>query len=225
MADIFTSLGDFLGLNKGKATTDAANKNAAVLSGLNTTGNGYLSEATDLNKGLLSEVGKGANMYSDALGLNGADGSTAARDAFTTDPGYEFSRDQGVQALDRTAASRGALGGGGTGVDIANYVTNGANNQWSNWLANLAGFQQQLPGATGAVTAGLGNQTQFAEDMASGQMGANNQAAAGEEAGQGGLWSLLGNAASVVGAGVGAATGMSKLGAAKPAGFGGYGSF
>ncbi len=223
MADLFTSLGDFLGLNKGRATTDAANKNASLLSDLNTTGNGYLSQATDLNKGLLGEVSKGANMYSDALGLNGADGSTAAKDAFTTDPGYQFSQDQGIQALERTGASRGALGGGGVGVDLANYVTNGANQQWSKWLDSLSGFQAQLPGATGAVTAGLGNQTQFAEDMASGQMGANNQAAAGQEAGQGGLWSLLGNAAGVVGAGVGAATGMKKLG--QPAGFGGYGSF
>lgn len=219
MADFLTSVGDFLGLNKGKATTDAANKNAGLLSDLATTGNANLNQSKDLTLSQLGQVQNGATMYQNALGLNGQSGNDAASSAFTTDPGYEFSRDQGIQALERTAASRGDVGGGGLSTDLAGYVTNGANQQYGNWLSNLSGFQSQLPGATGAATQSLGDLTNFAGDIASGQMGANNQAASGEEAGQGGLWNLLSNAAGVVGAGVGAATGLSGLG-----GYGGFGA-
>lgn len=223
MADFLTSIGDFLGLNKGKATTSAAQQNQGLLSDLANTGNANLNQAKDLTFGQLGQVQNGATMYQNALGLNGQAGNTAASSAFTTDPGYQFSQDQGINALMRTAAARGDVGGGGLSTDLAGFVTNGANQQYGNWLSQLGNFQSQLPGATSQATGSLGDLTNFAGDIASGNMAANNQAAAGTEAGQGGLWNLLGNAAGVVGAGVGAATGFGKP---KPQpGFGGYGAF
>lgn len=228
MADFLTSIGDFLGLNKGKATQDAAGKNATLLSDLAKTGNANLNQAKDLTMGQLGQVQNGATMYQDALGLNGAAGNAKASAAFTTDPGYQFSQDQGIQALMRTAAARGDVGGGGLSTDLAGYVTNGANQQYGSWLSNLSNFQSQLPGATAQTTGSLGDLTSFAGDIASGRTAVNNQRAAGAEAGQGGLWDLANNVANVAGTFVGASTGM---GGKKPTpasyspGFGGYGSF
>jgi hypothetical protein len=223
MADFLTSIGDFLGLNKGKATQDAAGQNAALLSDLAKTGNANLNQAKDLTMGQLGQVQNGATMYQNALGLNGSSGNAAASSAFTTDPGYQFSQNQGIQALMRTAAARGDVGGGGLSTDLAGYVTNGANQQYGNWLSNLSNFQSQLPGATAQATGSLGDLTSFAGDIASGRTAANNQRAAGAEAGQGGLWDLANNVASVAGS----AFGLKKpgVGAAATPGFGGYGSF
>lgn len=217
-------LGDFLGLNKGQATQDAATKNAALLDQLQQTGGSIYGQANDINQNLLGEVGKGANLYSDALGINGATGNANAVDAFHVSPGYQFGVDQGTRALMRTAAARGEVGGGGLGIDLAKYVTGTANNEFGNWLDRLGGFQQQLPGATAQATGALDTLGQFNSDITSGRMASNNQAASGQEASQGGLWNLLGNVAGVAGAGIGAATGLKKLGQPAPT-FTGYGTY
>ena len=82
MADLLTSIGDFLGLNKGKATQQAADANKSVLSGLDTTGTGYLDQALGNSQSLLDLGKSGSTMYANALGLNGADGTAAARSAY-----------------------------------------------------------------------------------------------------------------------------------------------
>lgn len=223
MADFWTSIGDFLGLNKGKATTSAADQNAGLLSDLETKGTGYLNSALDNNQSLIDLYRPGAQLYGDALGINGAQGNANATAAFQHSPGYQQALDEGTQQILRTAAARGDLGGGGVGVDLMKYGVGAADQDYNNWLSGLSGYNGLLSSATGATNGSLGDLAQFAEDITSGRMGANNQAAAGQEAGQGGLWNLLGNAASVVGAGVGAATGMNKLGSG--GGFTGYGTY
>jgi hypothetical protein len=50
----------------------------------------------------------------DILGLNGPDAATAARDRFQTSPGYQWSLDQGLRAIDAGAASTGMLRSGAT---------------------------------------------------------------------------------------------------------------
>lgn len=197
-------LGDFLGLNKGQATQDAAAKNQAVIDQLKQTGGSIYGQANDINQNLLGEVGKGANLYSDALGINGAPGNANATAAFQHSPGYQQALDEGTQQILRTASARGDLGGGGVGVDLMKYGVGAANNDYGNWLTRLGGFQQQLPGVTGQATGALDTLGQFNSDIASGTMANNNMSASGQEAGQGGLWTLLGNTAGVVGAAVGA---------------------
>lgn len=192
-------LGDFLGLNKGKGTEGAASANQNILTQLQQTGGGYLDQANQNSQNLLGQAQSGATMYANALGLNGAAGNTAATSAFQTNPGYEFSLDQGENALERTAASRGQLASGQSGIDLQNYGINTADNAYQQWLGNLAPYNSELSGATSGANTSLDNLTDFAGTIAGGQSAANNQAAAGQEAGQGGLWNILGNIAGIAG--------------------------
>jgi hypothetical protein len=83
-----------------------------------------------------------AGMYSDALGLNGADGNTRAETAFKTSPGYEFRVNQGLDAIDRRAASRGMLASGNTAIDTLDYAGGLASQEYGGWLDRLAGQQE-----------------------------------------------------------------------------------
>ena len=86
--------------------------------------------------------GAAAGLYGDALGLGGADGTTRATGAFQTSPGYNFMVDQGLQALDRRAASRGMLASGNNQIDTLGYVSGLANQEYGNWLDRLDAEQK-----------------------------------------------------------------------------------
>ena len=79
-------------------------------------------------------------MQANALGLNGAAGNEAATNAFQAGPGYQFALDQGLQALNRNAASRGMLASGNNSMDINKYAQGVANQEYGNWLNNLGNF-------------------------------------------------------------------------------------
>lgn len=82
-----------------------------------------------------------SGLYSDALGVNGAAGNTRATDAFQVSPGYEFQVNQGLDALDRRAASRGMLASGNNQIDTLGYAGGLANQEYGSWLDRLAGQQ------------------------------------------------------------------------------------
>src|SRR5688572_13647828 len=44
----------------------------------------------------------GANMYANALGLNGPNGNATAQSAFQAGPGYQFGVDQALQSVQRS---------------------------------------------------------------------------------------------------------------------------
>lgn len=83
-----------------------------------------------------------AGMYSDALGLNGAGGNARAETAFKVSPGYEFRVNQGLDALDRRAASRGMLASGNNQIDTLDYAGGLASQEYGGWLDRLAGQQE-----------------------------------------------------------------------------------
>jgi hypothetical protein len=113
---------------------------------------------------LATQYGKGAGLYADALGINGAAGTANARSAFQQAPGYETTLNAGIDAVNRRANAAGMLVGGNANRDAADYAGNLANQGYNSWLTNLAGFNPlQLSATQGAAT---GNQ-------------ANNQALAG----------------------------------------------
>jgi len=100
------------------------------------------------------ESGVKANAaYTDAVGLNGAEGRARAMDAFRTMPGYEFTRDQGMDAIMRSAAARGGLASGNTSVDLMKYATGYADQTFGNYLDRLHRTVQ------GGHTAAQGMQT------------------------------------------------------------------
>ena len=181
----FDAIADGLGLNKGKATTKAAQQNMGVIDDLETLGTGYLTDARGITSDYLDYGQTGANAYSDALGLNGAEGSAAAQERFTTSPGYDFALEQGLQGIQRLGASQGRMQSGNTDIDLLKYGVGAANDEWGRYLDRLGGYQNVYASGVAADTGSLNNLTDFGSSVASARMGANNQVAGGKEAGQG----------------------------------------
>jgi hypothetical protein len=80
---------------------------------------------------------KGFDLYSDALGVNGKDAAWAVQDKFTQTPGYQFTLDQGLEAIDRVGSSRGDLSGGQTSLDLVKYAEGLADQEYDDYLAGL----------------------------------------------------------------------------------------
>jgi hypothetical protein len=113
-------------------------------------------------------LSKLAGMYgvgSGTTATTGAAGSTTGDQAyggFFTSPGYQFRLDQGNQAVQRSAASRGLLASGATVKAIDRYSQGLASSEYNNFsdrLAQIAGFGQNATNATVAAgenaTAGI----------------------------------------------------------------------
>jgi len=82
-------------------------------------------------------------MLMNGLGLNGQGGKEAAFAAFRgTNPGYGFAMDQGIQARDRSAAARGALGSGAHLMELTKYGQGLADQNYGDWLSRLGGMTQ-----------------------------------------------------------------------------------
>lgn len=102
--------------------------------------------------GRLYGVGRG--------GLLSGDEMTAARERFKATPGYDFRFSEGVRALDRSAAARGRLRGGGYGRELTRYGQGIAADEfgtYSNALSRLAGVGQSATGSTAAAGQGTAN--------------------------------------------------------------------
>ncbi|QEL19342.1 hypothetical protein [Limnoglobus roseus] len=133
-------LADFLSKDNSKgygAIQNAANENAALYQP-------YLQSGTAAQNQL-------ANLY----GFNGQDAATAAMSQFQTDPGYQFARQQGIDALDASAARRGLLVSGNNQQAVQDFGTNLANQQYGNYLARLTGLANT--GLTAADDTGSSN--------------------------------------------------------------------
>lgn len=218
-------LGGLGGILGGSSVKKAANRNNQLLDNLQSQGNqyidqgsnaasGYLGGVQDLFKNLSQESGglSGLNLYGDALGVNGAGGTSRARDAFQTNPGYEFQQQQGLDALERRAAAQGRLSSGQTGLDTLQFSQGLADQSYQNWLNNLSGFGQQQAGIyTGGIQGQAGALSDLANlstgtanqrldllgEITNGKMGVNNQKASGSnmqyQGGLGGLAKGLGS--------------------------------
>jgi hypothetical protein len=97
----------------------------------------------------------------DLLGLNGPDAATAARANFQTSPGYQFSMDQGLRAVDAGAAAKGMLRSGATLKAEQTFGTGLADQEFSNYynrLFQLSTLGENAAAKTGAnaVTTGQG---------------------------------------------------------------------
>lgn len=115
----------------------------------------------------------------DLQGLNGPEAQAAAQARFQMDPGFRFRIQQGQQAIERSAAGRGGLFSGKTGVELQQYGQNFASNEFQNAFARLMGLATTGLSATSTLSglntsnrqayAGLNNANTNA------LMGVNNQ--------------------------------------------------
>lgn len=77
---------------------------------------GYLQQGTDLYGGLSQEGRGGLNRYQQL-----AQGGAGAMEALQQTPGYQFSYDQGLQALNRRRAAGGMLNSGNADTDAMKF--------------------------------------------------------------------------------------------------------
>ncbi len=160
--------GDLFG---GDAAKEAAEQNKANLASLKSEGLGYLDTGKagalgSLNSAIsayspVSALGKkysgAGDMLLNALGLNGASGNAAATAAFRSSPGYDYTVNQALDALDRRAASRGLLGSGNNTIDTLSTVHGLADQDYENYLNRLSslaalGANETNVGSAGAAT-------------------------------------------------------------------------
>ena len=129
------------------------------------------------------QTGTAANaMYGNAIGLNGAGGNAAATGAFQAGPGYQFQLDQGLQALDRGAASRGMLSSGNLLQAEQKYGSDLANQEYQKWVDNLfrgSTSGQTAAGSQAAILTGQG-QTGYDAGKTLGSLGYQSSVAQGQ---------------------------------------------
>lgn len=113
--------------------------------------------------------------------------------SFKQSPDYQWTLQQGIGALDKSAAAKGNLGAGGYGEDLTNYAQGLASTQYGNYynrIASLAGLGQTAVGQQGqlgqAAAQNIGNQyTNLGNAQASGYTAQGNTwANFGNQAGQ-----------------------------------------
>lgn len=161
---------------------------------------GFLGQATSAYQPLVN-AGQGTlGTYYDAIGANGADGSARAASAFTASPGYQYGLDQALNAVQRSAASRGGLAGGNATSDILKTANGLASQGYQQYVNNLQGglgaYTTGVSGMAGSLT-NQGNAAQgYGNALSALDVGQGNQQAAilGQGAGvQQGLGQNLAN--------------------------------
>lgn len=160
------------------AAADTYAKQQAATSGLIDYGNTYADKFAGMSKAYDPYVKTGytANTALERL--------LSDPSSLSSLPGYQFAQDQGVQALDRGAASRGMLNSGRASKDLLRFGTGLADQTYGNQLQRLMGLNQQGMSATGAqnATTGAGLQGQLGTRQSAygGQMTAANTTGLGE---------------------------------------------
>jgi hypothetical protein len=120
---------------------------------------------------------------------------------FQTSPGYTFQVQQGVNALDRSAASRGMVNSGAQQQAITNYGQQEGNTAYQNWLNQLEFLASNGQAGTNAAVSG-GNQAMIPGINAMAQGSAAQGASVGNGI-AGGLNSLAALGAFGLGGGFG----------------------
>lgn len=99
----------------------------------------------------------------EAYARENASGGTAYR-GFQATPGYQFRRQQGIDAIDASAAARGGLMSGRTLQDLTTFGDGIASQEYGNYMQRLAGLTDMGMGAAGMqatagnnAAAGVGN--------------------------------------------------------------------
>ena len=117
------------------------------------TAHNYYQPFYDQGTGSLS-------MLANSLGLNGEAGKQAALQAYQNfNPGFQSALDMGIQARDRSAASRGMLGSGNQQMALTKYANDLANQNYGDWQSKIGGLTQLGMGAAQGMT---GQQNQLA---------------------------------------------------------------
>lgn len=190
MGNIFTDLfstkpaEDAASAIKAGYSTGATTAND-TLGAAKTNADNLYSQAYAPFSSLIDSTGRGAGTYADATGVNGQAGIDRAGSTFKALPGYSGGLTTGIDAVDRGAAARGALGGGNTSADIIKFASDYDANKYGNYVSSLAPYlaanQNAITGAAGV----LGNEATTDTAIAGQQAGNSYNAAVGSGNAQG----------------------------------------
>lgn len=117
---------------------------------------GRAGQAFDPLSALATKYGAGSSLYLDALGANGPEGAARAKSAFEPSGAYDFTLNQGIDALTRAANARGggAGFGGNTDRDAQTYAAGLASKEYGGWLDRLGGLVSPELAATSGAASG-----------------------------------------------------------------------
>lgn len=153
------------------AQTNAANNATATQLKMYEQTRSDLSPFMGAGTGALGQL---ANIFGFGPGGTGSPNAAAAQSQLTAFPGYQFGLDQGIQGLDRSAASRGLVLSGAQLKDAQAYGQGYAQQQaWQPYISEL----NQVSGLGESAAAGVGN-----AGITTGAGVAQSQLAAGQAA-------------------------------------------
>lgn len=102
----------------------------------------------------------GVQGLTNALGLGGPAGNASALSALRNTPGYQFSLEQGDNAINAAAAANGKLGSGNQLLALSKFNQGLADTTYNNYISQLQPFLSASNAAAsgiGGLNAGLGN--------------------------------------------------------------------
>jgi hypothetical protein len=114
------------------------------------TAKGYLNQGQNRFSQYVDRGNSASDMYSNSLGLNGQEGSTAAQGAFEQSTPYQGMLGRAQDALFRKRAAGGMLNSGNADADTVQLTRDYLSPLYQNWQQNLGGLGQQGFSATGA---------------------------------------------------------------------------
>jgi hypothetical protein len=109
---------------------------------------------------LFQKGSAGTDAYSDATGVNGAEGLARAGSLFKSTPGYTEGINLALDANDRRATSRGMLNSGNTIADTTKLATDYASTHYNDYKSGLSPFLNlgtTAASGAGNLYSGLGN--------------------------------------------------------------------
>lgn len=101
-----------------------------------------------------TKYGQGTSLYMDALGINGPEAAARARASFTPSLSYDFTLNQGIDAINRRRNAGGMLASGNADRDAQDYAAGLASRESNSWLDRLGGLVSPELAATGGAATG-----------------------------------------------------------------------
>lgn len=214
MGFLDTLLGKDASAAANSAAFDTYQKQSAASEAQRKAGNQFQGDVTGYAQAYSPYVeggGRAQDQVYSLLGLNGGGAQSGAYDQFRSDPGYQFQQQQGVNAIDRSAASRGMLNSGAQLKALDRYGQGVADQSYGNYLQRLMTLGGQGLGATGQQANLLtqGSQGNLNAQLNAGQQQFNSAGTigqgqvAGANAEAGALGNILGAASYLGGAALG----------------------